>query len=453
MRSEHESFAILDAALNAAGAAEADAVFSSNDQNISRFANSNLHQNMSEVSAELELRVIVDNAMGVASTTVFDADEIARTAALAREAAHHSDALQNFSGLYRDNEPLPVVRTFDEATAGIAPAEKARALRTMFDRGVPRGVQFAGVYGTGSSSVAAANTHGVRRYCTLTASDATVIAIGATGSGFATAVDRANVDIVALGEEAAFKASLCAEITEDIVPGPYDVILEPPATAEVLDWMNMISLSGTAFDDGSSFFVGNIGKQILGTNFTLTDDAVDEAFLPFPFDMEGLPKRRVVIIDRGVIRTPVVDKAYADRLGFAPTANGWSLGSSEHGAAFHLAIEGGDATREELIRSTKRGIWVTRFNYVNGLLEPRTALMTGTTRDGTFLIRDGEVVARLPNLRWTQSIVEAFSRIEGLTRERRRVATWYNTFGGTIAPVMKIAGWNFTGKQETGSSS
>src|SRR5437764_10249449 len=109
MRTEHDSFTILDNALAAArtaGAAEADAVFDSTDQNISRFANSNLHQNMSEVSAELTLRVIIDDAMGVASTTVFDGDEIARTAALAREAAKHSDALQNFSGLYRDNEPL-----------------------------------------------------------------------------------------------------------------------------------------------------------------------------------------------------------------------------------------------------------------------------------------------------------------------------------------------------------
>ncbi|MEA2240424.1 MAG: PmbA protein [Thermoanaerobaculia bacterium] len=446
MRSEHESFDILEQALKAAGTAEADAVFISTDQNISRFANSNLHQNMSEVSAELELRVIVDNAMGVASTTVFDADEIARTAALAREAAHHSDALQNFSGLYRANEALPAARTFDDATAVIAPAEKARALRRMFDS-APDGIQVAGVYGTSASSVATANTHGVRRYCQVTASDATVIAIGANGSGYATAVDRANVDVIALGEEAAFKAALCADVIEDLAPGAYDVILEPPAAAEVLDWMNMIALSGSAYDDGSSFFVGNIGNQVLGTNFTLVDDALDDAFLPFPFDMEGLPKRRVVVVERGVIRTPVVDKAYADRLGFLPTANGWSLGGADHGNALHLSIDGGDATREELIRSTKRGIWVTRFNYVNGLLEPRTALMTGTTRDGTFLIRDGEVVARLPNLRWTQSIVEAFSNIEGLTRERRRVGTWYNHFGGTIAPVMKIAGWNFTGKQ------
>jgi len=158
-----------------------------------------------------------------------------------------------------------------------------------------------------------------------------------------------------------------------------------------------------------------------------------------------MPKRRVVMIDKGVPRTPVLDKIYADRLGMEPTANCWTLGGADHGMAMHVSIAAGNATREELIRSTKRGIWVTRFNYVNGLLEPKTALMTGTTRDGTFLIRDGEVVARLPNLRWTQSVVEAFSRVEGLTRERRRVGTWFNAFGATVAPVMKIAGWNFAG--------
>jgi PmbA protein len=111
-------------------------------------------------------------------------------------------------------------------------------------------------------------------------------------------------------------------------------------------------------------------------------------------------------------------------------------------------MEGGDATREELIASTRLGIWVTRFNYVNGLLEPRSALMTGTTRDGTFLIRDGKVVSRLPNLRWTQSMVEAFSNVEGLTRERRRIGTWFNPVGGTIAPTVKIRGWKFTGVQK-----
>lgn len=449
MRSESDSFAILERALHAAGADEADAAFFSVDQNISRFANSQLHQNMSEESAALTLRVIVNGAMGVATTTAFDEDEIARTAEVAREAAKHSGPVQGFVGLYRDNEPAPQVDSFDEATATLSAADKARALRTMFDRG--RDVQFAGSYSTAAMSVACGNTHGVRRYARTTHADATVIAIGSAGSGYATLRERrtADVDMAALGDEAVLKATLAADHIEDLTPGTYDVILEPPALAEVFEWMNMIAFTGQSFEDGSSFFVGNLGKRILGENFTLFDDAT--SYLPFPFDIEGLPKRAVTIVENGIPRTPVLDKAWADRLGLEPTAHAWSLGSPEHGAAFHLTMQGGDSSREEMIASTKLGIWVTRFNYVNGLLEPKTALMTGTTRDGTFLIRDGKVTARLPNLRWTQSMVEAFSNIESMSRERRSTGTWYNMFGGTLAPVTKIRGWNITGKQESAS--
>lgn len=449
MRTESDSLAILERALRAAGAEEADAVFLSVDQNISRFANSQLHQNMSEESAWLTLRVIVNGAMGVATTTAFDEDEIARTVDVAREAARHSGAVQGFRGLYRDNEPVSTVDSFDEATATISANEKATALRVMFDKG--RDVLFAGSYATAATSVACGNTHGVRRYARMTHADATAIAIGDAGSGYATRRERraSEVDMAALGDEAILKATLATDRIEDLTPGAYDVILEPPALAEVFEWMNMIAFTGQSFEDGSSFFVGNLGKQMLGENFTLVDDSI--SYLPFPFDIEGLPKRPVALIENGVPRTPALDTAWADRLGLAPTAHAWQLGSPEHGSAFHLTMNGGESTREEMIASTKLGIWVTRFNYVNGLLEPRTALMTGTTRDGTFLIRDGKVAARLPNLRWTQSMVEAFSNIESMSRERRSTGTWYNMFGGTLAPVTKIRGWNITGKQESAS--
>jgi PmbA protein len=448
MRGKSESLALLTVALDAANVQEADAVLISTDRNISRFANSTVHQNMSELTAELTLRVVANGAIGVASTSVLDRDEIARTAEVAREAARYSNPLPQFGGLYRGGEPVPQVRTFDEPTARIPPAEKAQALRRMFDDGRARNVHFAGAYTTGAMSVACGNTHGVRRYCRATSADATVIAIAAEGSGYATRCARSarEVDVEALGREATEKATLQSHSIRDLEPGAYDVILEPPAIAEVLDWMNMITFSGQSYEDGSSFFVGKIGETMFDSSFTLADDSVDESFLPFPFDIEGLPKRRVALIERGVVRTPVVDKAWSDRLGIPPTASAWHLGSPEHGAAFHLAVEGGNATREELLASTKRGIWVTRFNYVNGLLEPRSALMTGTTRDGTFLVENGEVVARLPNLRWTQSMVDAFANIEGLTAERRAVGTWYNPFGGTLAPTMKIRGWNITGK-------
>ena len=449
MKSEADSFAILEAILKAANADEADAALISTDQNISRFANSQLHQNMSEESASLTLRVIANGAMGVATTTSFEPEEIARTAEIAMEAARHSNPVQGFRGLYRDNDALPQVDSFDEATARITPESKARALRAMFDKHAQ--LQFAGAYSTGSASIACGNTHGVRRYAQTTHCDATVIALTPDTSGYATQREQraARLDLSALGDEATLKATLAQGMSETLEPGAYDVILEPPALAEVFDWMNMIAFTGQSFEDGSSFFVGNLGKRMLGDRFTLLDDALDPDFLPFPFDMEGLPKRPIALIEQGIVKTPVLDKAWADRLGLEATANAWSLGSSEHGAAFHLALAAGDTTREEMIQSTKLGIWVTRFNYVNGLLEPKTALMTGTTRDGTFLIRDGEVAARLPNLRWTQSMVEAFSNVESLSRECRNVGTWYNMFGGTRAPVTKIRQWQMTGKQET----
>jgi PmbA protein len=459
MRDDHSSFDIIDRALAAAGAGEADASLVSVDHNVSRFANSQLHQNMSEEGATLTLRVIVNGAMGVATTTVFDDEEIARTAQLAREAAKHSQPVVGFKGLYKGENPAKGERRKAKGERGetggegnaelsLSPLEKAKTLRRMFDAHPE--VQFAGSYATGMAAVAVGNTHGVRRFAIMSDADATVIAIGEKGSGYATQRARkaADVDLAALGDEATLKATLAADADEDLAPGAYDVILEPPALAEVFEWMNMIAFTGQSFEDGSSFFVGNLGKRVLGENFTLVDDSVDPDFLPFPFDMEGLPRKRVALIEKGVLRTPTLDKAWADRLGLEPTANAWHLGSPEHGAAFHMAMAGGDATREEMIASTQLGIWVTRFNYVNGLLEPKTALMTGTTRDGTFLIRDGKVVARLPNLRWTQSMLEAFSNIESLSRERRIVGTWYNMYGGTLAPTVKIRGWNFTGKQE-----
>jgi PmbA protein len=441
MRDERKSLEIIDRVLDAAHADEADAVFISSDSSITRFANSNIHQNMSEIGADLTLRVFIDGAMGVASTSSFEQSDIAEMAAIAREAARHSLPLPSFAGLYRGGEDIPHLPTFHGPNP--APAEKARALRTMFDRGGEAGVQFAGSFSTDASSVACGNSHGVRRYCTMSTSEATVIAIRGHQSGFATDISRRGVDIPSLGNIAIEKANLRRDAEQQIEPGKYDAILEPPAITEVMEWMAMIAFSGQAYEDGSSFFVGNLGKRIVDPKLTIADDALDPDFLPFPFDMEGLPKRRVALIERGVVRTPVVDKIYADRLGIPPTANGWAPGSPEHGMPLHLSIAAGDITREDLIRSTKRGIWITRFNYVNGLLEPKSALMTGTTRDGTFLIRDGEVVARLPNLRWTQSLVEAFSHIEGLTRERGRAGTWSNPFGGTIAPAMKIPGWKF----------
>lgn len=441
---------VVDRALRMAEGDEADAVAFVGDGNLTRFASSSVHQNLSERSGSVTLRVVADGGkIGVASTSALDDEGLRRCAALALELARRSEPADGFAGLPRDLSPSPAVAALDEETASLDLASKTRALRAMFDDGARAGVAFAGNFSTGVTAAAAGNSHGVRREARYTTADALVIALGERHSGFATRCSRrvAGVDVLALGSEATEKATLLAGTEESLPPGDYSVILEPAALAEAFEWMNMISFSGQAYEDGSSFFVGRLGEKVLGENVTLTDDPIDPSFMPFPFDMEGRPKRPFALVERGVLKTPALDTIAAARLGLAPTASAVSLESAEHGMAMHLAMAPGDATREAMIASTELGIWVTRFNYVNGLLDPKMALMTGMTRDGTFLVRDGRVAARLPNLRWTQSMVAALSDVESLSRERRAIATWWNPVGATLAPTVKVRRWGITGAQ------
>lgn len=449
-RESRSAIDVVDRALRVSEGDEADAIVFMSDGNLTRFANSSVHQNLSERSGSLAIRVVAGGKLGVASTSSLDDDGIRRAAALALELARRSEPLEGFTGLSRDLTPSPDVPSLDEATAALAPIAKTTELKAMFEEGARAGVQFAGNFSTGVTSAAAGNSHGIRREARFTTADALVIALDGRHSGYATRCSRrvSGVNVRALGTEAVEKATMLRGTEETLPPGDYTVILEPAALAEAFEWMNMISLSGQSYEDGSSFFVGHLGERVLGENVTLTDDALDPGFMPFPFDMEGLPKRRVALVERGVLRTPALDTIAAARLGMAPTASAVSLESAEHGMAMHLAMAPGESTREEMIASTELGIWVTRFNYVNGLLDPRVALMTGMTRDGTFLIRDGRIAARLPNLRWTQSMVAALSDVESLSLDRRAIATWWNPVGATLAPTVKVRKWAITGVQE-----
>ncbi|HUP63950.1 MAG TPA: TldD/PmbA family protein [Thermoanaerobaculia bacterium] len=438
----------VEMALEISSGDEADAVCMVTDRSLSRFASSVIHQNMAERAASLTIRVFERGSAGVATTSSIDKAGIEAAAALALDLARRSQPIPDFRGLHR-SASRPAGNAWDEATARMTPAEKAESLRDVFERGRRDNLLFAGSFSTTSGALAAGNSHGVRQSAPLTAADISLIALGrGSASGYATAMSRriAEIDVPALAAAASMKATMLEGKEETLEPGTWTVILEPAAITEVLDWLNNIAFSGQSFEDGSSLLVGNAGRRIMGENLTIEDDAVDPSFLPFPFDLEGLPKRKIALIEKGVARGPLTDKVAADRLGIEPTASAASLGGQERGMGLHLSMSGGDETLESLIAGTERGIWVTRFHYLNGLLDPKTALMTGMTRDGTFLIRNGSVVARLPNLRWTQSMVEAFSAIEGLTRERRIVGSYWNPLGGTRSPAVKIANWKISGR-------
>ena len=167
-----------------------------------------------------------------------------------------------------------------------------------------------------------------------------------------------------------------------------------------------------------------------------------------PFDFEGTPKQRVTLIDGGRAAGIVYDAAYGARFGHPSTGHGMPPDDIEGPLPLHLGMAPGRATVEEMTRACTRGLLIPRFHYVNGLLNPREALMTGLTREGTFLIERGKVTAPVKTLRFTQGLLEAFSRVLGVSRARRLIADPSQELGCAVMPTLHLAAFKFTGRSE-----
>jgi predicted Zn-dependent protease len=212
--------------------------------------------------------------------------------------------------------------------------------------------------------------------------------------------------------------------------------------------MSLTGLGGQSVREGRSFMSGRIGERVTGENFTLLDHAMDARTIAVPFDVEGTPKQQVTLVERGVARGPVYDRTSAKAMGTRST--GHAADPSRYppgGLAAHLAMAGGTATREQLIGAVGRGLLITRFHYTN-TPDPRAATMTGTTRDGTFLIEDGKITRALANVRYTMSALDLFSGIDLLGPQRIARDWWSSNGMGAIfslVPAIKVRRATITG--------
>jgi predicted Zn-dependent protease len=231
-------------------------------------------------------------------------------------------------------------------------------------------------------------------------------------------------------------------------PGDHEAVFEELAVAEILRVMSLTGLSAESVREGRSFMTGKIGEQVTGSRFTLHDDALDPRTLAIPFDVEGTPKRQVTLVERGIARGPVYDRTSAKQMGARSTGHADDPSRYARGGhAGTLTMEGGTATRDELIGSVKRGVLITRFHYTN-IPDPRRAVMTGTSRDGTFLIEDGKIAGALANVRFTMSALDLFAGIEHLGPQRLARDWWTSNGMGSVVclcPPMKVARATITG--------
>jgi predicted Zn-dependent protease len=246
------------------------------------------------------------------------------------------------------------------------------------------------------------------------------------------------LDPLALAESAARKAAESRDPRE-LPAGRYTVILEPAAVLDLAGQMFM-DFSGTAIRDGRSFLNDRIGQQLFGANISIHDDARHPLQAGAPFDGEGVPRRPLTLVDRGVVREVAYGRQAAALAGVTHTGHGFPMPNETGEAPMNVVIAGGDTSVEEMIASTERGILVTRLWYIREV-DPYDKIFTGMTRDGTFLVEGGAVVAGLRNFRFNVGLMEMLSNVAQLSATVR--ASGEEIFD-MVVPAMKVREFNFT---------
>lgn len=419
---------------------------------ITRYARSQIHQNALADEVHVHARAVVRGALGVVTTNGLEADALHRALAGAAELAGHVPANADWPGL-ADPEHISAPRSFDDATGRADPAEQARAIGAITAAADRAGFRSAGTHQIEVTEDAVANTRGVALYAPAAMAYLRALVQSDVGSGYAEdlAARVGALDAADVAERAIAKCELDRG-RRALPPGDHEAVFEELAVAEILRVVSLTGLGAQSVREGRSFMAGRIGEQVTGPRFTLHDDALDPRTLGVAFDVEGTPKRRVTLVERGVARGPVYDRTTAKQLGMRST--GHAADPSRYARGGHagtLTMLGGDATREELIASVRRGVLITRFHYTN-IPDPRRAVMTGTSRDGTFLIEDGRITAALANVRFTMSALDLFAGIELLGRQRLARDWWSSNGMGSVVclcPSVKFARVTITGSSPT----
>ena len=427
-----------------AGATEAEALVAADDARLTRFANSEIHQNVAESDAEINLRFVVGRRVGVASSNRVDDEGLRRLAETAGAIARNSAELEDWGGLPEPTPIREIPASFAEATAGATPELRAEGVRAVIAAADAVGVISYGSFATATEVIAVANSKGIRASQRRTTSQLLTVAMAPDGgSGYAesAAVDVSSIDAAAIGREAADKARSTANPVS-VDPGDWPVVLEEYAVVDLLSMLGYMGFSALAVQEERSF--AEPGRRVGSELVTIVDDGMDPATLPMAFDYEGVAKQRVSLIEAGVCRDVVFDAQTAARAGRASTGHGLPAPNPYGPFPLNMAMAGGSATRDELIAGLERGLLVTRFHYTNPV-HPKLAIVTGMTRDGTFLVEGGRIVGPVRNLRFTQSYLKVMSGTSAVSKERR---TLKGDFGGVVVPAIRVDSWTFTGATE-----
>ncbi|MGH9393812.1 MAG: TldD/PmbA family protein [Terriglobales bacterium] len=440
---------LLDQARAAAGDAAVEITVEAADSGLTRFANNAIHQHVGESTAALSVRTQIGQRMARASTHRLDPAGVravvARALELSRAQAEDPDLLPMAAPAATGGPPA--IPRWDAATAAITPAARADAVAAMVACARAQGLTAAGTCATQAGAVALLNSAGVEAWHESTAAEFSVTMMAADSSGWAkgSAVRWADLTPAHGAALAAEKARASAKPRE-APAGKYTVILEPAAVLDLLGFL-MWDFGGLAVLDQRSCLSDRVGTKLFGDNISIVDDACHALQTGMPFDGEGVPRQRVPLIEQGWVRHLVFARQTAAQwrrlhpeAAVAPTGHGFPLPNEYGEAPLNVVMSGGEVPVAQMIASTERGILITRLWYISEV-DPYRKILTGMTRDGTFLIEGGKVAGGVRNFRFNQSMVELLNQVEALGPAVR--ASGEESFD-MVVPALKVAGFNFT---------
>ncbi|MCS7254764.1 MAG: TldD/PmbA family protein [Armatimonadota bacterium] len=437
---EARSLELIDKALSMSSADETEVVIEATHGGLTRFASNQIHQNMADANCTVNVRAVLGKKVGGASTNQVDDDSIRDVVARATSIAFAQRELQNFPGLPAP-KPAPKVKAYFEATATATPDVRAELASRIIRAAEASNAIASGAVSTYSWLLAVGNSKGVRATFISTFASIHTVINADDGYGYAsqTAIDISQIDAERVAERALQKALMSRKPVE-AEPKEYTVILEEEAVADLMRMLAYCGLGAKAVQDGYSFMCNKFGERIMSESVTIYDDGLSSEGLPLPFDYEGVPKQRVVLIDRGIAKAVVYD-TYTAAIDMTESTGHALLQPNPFGPyPINLFMDCGDATIEQMIESTDYGLLITRFHYTN-VLHPKLTIITGMTRDGTFLIEGGKVKCGVRNLRFTESILKALSNVEAISSARKLCER-------IVAPAIKVTRFNFTGVTE-----
>jgi len=439
---ERELRAIVDDVLRLAKSTDADEAevqVDEVDEALTRFANNCIHQNVAEHGLTVSVRTVIEGRTARATTNRVDEDSL-------RGAIYASLSLAQSQPKNPKLLPMPSkqryrpVNRYSRRTAALTPEDRARAVKRACDLAVKRGQTAAGIFASGQQQMALGNSRGLFAAYRETHAEFSITMQEPPAASWAKANfgDVGHIDPQELAERASDKAHRATNAIE-LAPGKYTVILEPAAVLDLVGFL-FYDFAATAIADKRSCFNDRLGKQVFGKSISMMEDVYHPLQLGAPFDGEGIPRQRVVLVDRGVPKNLVYSRATAKALKKRPTGHGFPLPNEYGEAPMNLVFAGGNSPLKEMIASTDRGLLVTRLWYIREV-DPYEKVMTGMTRDGVFLVEKGRVGSAVRNFRFNQSILEMLRNVELLGPAGR--ATGEEAFE-MVVPAMKVRDFHFS---------